>query len=71
MQDIYDYEVFRDEVRYLIEQGQIRAHQPLYMLCKYMPTRDWPWIEQELEHHNLLPGEPISELLGNHRWDSD
>lgn len=71
MQEIYDYEVFRDEVRYLIERGQVRAYQPLYVLCKHMPARDWAWVERELERHNLLLREPIAELLSGHRWESD
>lgn len=49
----YDIEVIKDETRLLISKGLVNRQQPIYTLCKYIPDRDWPFFELELEKMNF------------------
>lgn len=32
----------------LVQQGLVGRHQPIYTLCRYIPTREWVEVELEL-----------------------
>jgi uncharacterized protein YqgQ len=41
----YSIELIKDEVRCLVERGIINRDRPLYILCEYLPAREWLGIE--------------------------
>ena len=45
----YSIDMIRDEVRQLLDRGFISRHQPIYVLCQYIPPREWLCVECELE----------------------
>ena len=44
----YSIDLIRDEARHLIHQGCASRQQPIYILCQYIPAREWAGIECEL-----------------------
>ncbi len=67
----YDLEVIREEARQLVKKGVISRNQPIYVLCKYIPGRDWLCVELELEKNEFLLRDQIIDLLGREDWDED
>ena len=67
----YDLNMIQDEVRQLLEKGEIRRNQPIYSLCQYIPAREWMGIEIELEKWDYLLRDRIGDLLGTEKWDND
>jgi uncharacterized protein YqgQ len=67
----YSIEMIRDEVRQLVDKGIVARRQPIYILCKYIPAREWVEIELELERHDYLLRDRLGELLCQERWESD
>ncbi|WP_036479200.1 DUF4327 family protein [Myxosarcina sp. GI1] len=67
----YSIETLREEVRHLVERGVIRRTQPLYVLCEYLPAREWLGIECQLERYDYLLRDRIGDLIGEPRWESD
>ena len=67
----YSLEVIQDEARELVKQGTISRQQPIYVLCKYIPAREWSYVEFELENNNYLLRDRIGDLLGQERWEND
>lgn len=67
----YSMDLIRDEARQLVHEGIIGRHQPIYALCKYIPAREWPYVECELEKCDFLLRDPICDLIGNEEWDND
>jgi hypothetical protein len=61
----------RDEARQLVQRGVISRHQPIYVLCQYIPAREWTWVECELEKSSFLLRDRIGDLLGREDWDND
>ena len=61
----------RGEVQHLIEQGKVSRHQPIYVLCQYVPAREWILFESELEKADFLLRDPIGDLLLSEKWDDD
>ena len=61
----------QDEARCLVEQGVVHRRQPIYVLFQYLPSHEWAEIEQELEDHEFLPRDPISDLIGDGPWRDD
>lgn len=59
------------EARSLVQQGQIGRHQPIYTLCRYIPTREWVEVELELERHDFLLRDRIIDLLSRESWLED
>ncbi|MEM8779956.1 MAG: DUF4327 family protein, partial [Cyanobacteria bacterium P01_G01_bin.49] len=43
----YTISMIKDEVRQLVETGTISRHQPLYVLCEFIPPREWVCVETE------------------------
>lgn len=67
----YDIEVIKDEARQLVSKGLVKRQQPIYTLCKYIPDRDWPFFELELEKNEFLLRDRIIDLLSHERWEED
>jgi hypothetical protein len=61
----------RDEARQLVQRGVISRQQPIYVLCQYIPAREWAWVECELEKSNFLLRDRVGDLLGREDWDND
>jgi hypothetical protein len=67
----YSIDVIQDEARQLVERGIVSRQQPIYVLCQYIPAREWVCIEGELERCNFLLRDRIGDLMGSEEWDND
>jgi len=67
----YDINVIKDEARSLVETGRISRKQPIYSLCKYIPAREWSYVETTLENNNFLLRDRICDLIGYEVWNND
>jgi Domain of unknown function (DUF4327) len=67
----YSLDVIQDEARRLVQQGVVSRQQPIYILCQYIPTREWATVECELERSDFLLRDRIADLVGCERWDND
>lgn len=67
----YSLECIQDEARHLVHKGVISRHQPIFSLCRYIPAREWTWVEGELEKHDFLLRDRIGDLVGGESWDND
>jgi Domain of unknown function (DUF4327) len=67
----HELSAIRSEVRQLIEERKISRHQPIYVLCRYIPAREWIYFESELEKADYLLRDPIGDLLSSEQWYDD
>jgi hypothetical protein len=67
----YSIDSIKDEARQLIEQGIISRQQPIYVLCNYIPAREWVCVECELEKCDYLLRDPIGDLVSYETWEND
>jgi hypothetical protein len=67
----YSIEMIKDEARHLVEKGTVSRHQPIYILCQYIPAREWVCVECELEQCDYLLRDQIGDLIASENWDSD
>jgi type VI protein secretion system component VasA len=67
----YSIDVIQDEARQLVEKGIISRQQPIYVLCQYIPAREWVCVECELERCDFLLRDRIADLIGSEEWDND
>ncbi|MEA5574854.1 DUF4327 family protein [Anabaena sp. UHCC 0451] len=67
----YDIEVIKDEAIILVKKGLVSRQQPIYAMCKYIPEREWPYFENELEKHEYLLRDRIIDLIGCETWEED
>jgi hypothetical protein len=67
----YSLPVIQDEARQLVQEGLVSRHQPIYILCQYIPAREWACIECELERCNFLLRDRIGDLMGYEKWEND
>ncbi len=67
----YSIDVIQEEARHLVERGLVSRQQPIYVLCEYIPAREWVCVEYELERSNYLLRDRISDLVGAEVWDND
>ncbi len=67
----YDLEVLKEEARQLVKKGDIKRNEPIYSLCKFMPSCDWSCLEIELERNDFLLRDKVIDLLSNEKWDDD
>ena len=67
----YSIDVIKDEVRHLVDEGKVNRHQPIYVLCQYIPPREWVCVECELERCDYLLRDQIGDLIPEEEWDSD
>lgn len=67
----YSIEAIKDEARQLVKRGIVSRQRPIYTLCQYIPAREWPYVECELERNDFLLRDRIIDLLGREDWDED
>jgi uncharacterized protein YqgQ len=67
----YSIDMIQDEVRHLVETGTVSRHQPIYVLCQYIPAREWVCVECELERCDYLLRDQIGDLIPSEKWDND
>jgi len=67
----YSMDFIRDEARQLVQRGVVSRQQPIYVLCQYIPAREWAWVECELEKSNFLLRDRVGDLLGREDWEND
>jgi hypothetical protein len=67
----YSINLIKDEVRQLVEKGTVSRHQPIYVLCQYIPPREWVCVECELERCDYLLRDQIGDLIASESWDND
>ncbi|ATS19599.1 DUF4327 domain-containing protein [Parathermosynechococcus lividus PCC 6715] len=67
----YSIELVQDEARQLVAKGVVSRQQPIYTLCQYVPVREWPLIEKELERCDFMLRDRIGDLIGRECWDND
>jgi hypothetical protein len=67
----YSLDFIQDEARHLVRQGVISRQQPIHVLCRYIPAREWTGIECELEKNDFLLRDRIGDLVGRENWDND
>lgn len=67
----YSIDLLRDEARQLVEQGIISRKQPIYVLCQYIPAREWVWVECELEKCDYLLRDRVGDLIAHEDWSND
>jgi len=67
----YSLTMIQDEVRQLVEKGVVNRQQPIYSLCKHIPSREWVCMECELEKADFLLRDRIGDLMGHENWDND
>ncbi|MEM9772524.1 MAG: DUF4327 family protein [Cyanobacteria bacterium P01_D01_bin.73] len=67
----YSLEFIKEEARSLVRHGRISRRQPIYVLCQYIPAREWNCVEAELERCDFLLRDCIGELLGHEEWSND
>lgn len=67
----YTIETIRDEARHLVEQGTVSRHQPIYVLCQYIPASQWVGVECELERYDYLLRDQICDLIACESWEND
>lgn len=63
--------VIAEEARQLVYRGLISRQQPIYVLCEYLPAREWFNIENELEKYGYLLRDRIIDLIGSEKWADD
>ncbi len=67
----YSIDLIRDEARQLVDGGMVSRQQPIYVLCQYIPAREWVCVECELEKCDYLLRDRIGDLIGAEQWDND
>ncbi|MGK7956802.1 MAG: DUF4327 family protein [Crocosphaera sp.] len=67
----YTITMIKDEVRHLVETGVVSRRQPLYVLCEFIPPREWVCVETELERCEYLLRDQIGDLMANESWEND
>lgn len=67
----YSISEIKDEARRLVETGQIDRHQPIYVLCQFIPPREWICAECELERNDYFLRDHICDLLCREEWSED
>ena len=67
----YSINMIKDEVSHLVEKGTVSRHQPIYILCQYIPAREWVCVECELEKCDYLLRDQIGDLMSSENWDND
>lgn len=71
LQTQYSLEVIQEEARQLVHKGIISTQQPIYVLCEYVPPRDWVYFAHELEANEYLLRDRIGDLLAHEQWRND
>ena len=64
----YTIDVIKEEAAKLVRERILHQRQAIYTLCKYIPAREWPGVECELERHDFLLRDSIIDLLSKEEW---
>lgn len=67
----YSLNLIQDEARELVRKGKVSRQQSIYILCQYIPAREWAFVECELERCNFLLRDRIGDLVGREEWEND
>ena len=67
----FSIEMLKDEVCQLLEAGKVDCQQPIYVLCQFIPAREWVGVECELERHGFLLRDHIADLNPSQCWTDD
>lgn len=67
----FSIDAIKDEARNLVEKGVVSRQQPIYVLCNYIPAREWALVECELERCDFLLRDRIGDLMGQEEWEND
>lgn len=67
----YSMGLIQDEARQLVQNGVVNRNQPIYVLCQYIPAREWACVECVLEDNDYLLRDRIGDLLGREDWQND
>ena len=67
----YSLNMIQDEARELVRKGKVSRQQPIYLLCQFIPAREWTFVECELERCSFLLRDRIGDLVGREQWDND
>jgi hypothetical protein len=67
----YSVDTLKDVARQLVERGIVSRQQPIYVLCQYIPAREWVCVEFELEKFDYLLRDRICDLIGCEDWQND
>jgi hypothetical protein len=67
----YSMSIIQDEARQLVQKGVVGRNQPIYVLCQYIPAREWACVECVLEKNDFLLRDRIGDLLGREDWEND
>lgn len=67
----YSIDMIKDEVRHLVENGNVSRYQPIYILCQFIPAREWVYVECELEKCDFLLRDQIGDLIAHENWEND
>ncbi|MEB3122271.1 MAG: DUF4327 family protein [Snowella sp.] len=65
----YSIEKLKEAASQLVKQGRLHRQQPIYTLCQYIPAREWPAIEWELERSEFLLRDRLIDLLAQEVWE--
>ena len=68
---LFSIEMLKDEVHQLLESGLINCQQPIYVLCQFIPAREWVHVECELERNGFLLRDHIADLNPHQCWSND
>jgi hypothetical protein len=67
----YTLDMVKEEARHLVARGYVSRQQPIYVLCQYIPAREWEQVETELEVGGFLLRDRMVDLLGREDWSND
>lgn len=67
----YSMSSLEDEARQLVYKGAVSRSQPIYVLCQYIPAREWAGVECVLETNGFLLRDRVGDLIGREEWDND
>ena len=67
----YSIDEIKDQARHLVDTGIVDRHQPIYILCEFIPPREWICVECELERNDYLLRDRICDLLAQDEWEED
>ena len=67
----FSLDEIQNEARHLVEIGKINIHQPIKVLCEFIPAREWICAECELERNDYFLRDHICDLLACEEWSED
>lgn len=67
----FSLDMLKDEARQLMESGAVDCCQPIYVLCQFIPAREWVCVECELERNGFLLRDQIADLNPCQEWTDD